>query len=593
MRLSDYVMERLENLGVKSAFLVTGRGSLYLSDALARNKTINSISTHHEQSAGYAAIAAAKFEPIGVCVLSTGCGATNALSATLSAWQDEVPVLFISGQNTLNFTTRFKQSDLRTYGEQETDIVELVEPITKYATMLEDPLDIAIEIDKLVIEATTGRRGPVWLDIPLDLQSANIDVENLKRYEPSQHQIKSQASSHEDLQLVINSFERAERPVVLVGQGIARFTESESVIRWASKGRIPIVFDSSAPDYLPSSLENVIGSVGAMGCTRAANFTIQNADLVVFLGSQVRTSLSGENFEWFARSAEIFVLDVDKTQLRPEVDARSTFVALSQETVERLFNYKIESDKSTWLETAKRWKAMLPSTVSSEEQEGVNLYDLAEVLSESLPPAANLITDSGLVELILPTNIKFGLGQRIIHPHSQGAMGFALPAAVGAAIASSSPTVAVIGDGSIMMNIQELQTIRHLNLNVKTLVIENDAYAIIRKRQKELFRNRTIGTDKSNGISCPDFQKVASAFDIPYFFIGNTDDLREKLKDILEIDGPLICEIRGLSSQKYIRTARALLESGASLPRPLEDQEPFLPREMLENEMLIESINLR
>lgn len=592
MRLSDYVMDRLEEVGVKSAFLVTGRGSLYLSDALARNKNITSISTHHEQSAGYAAIAAAKFEPIGVCILSTGCGATNAISAALSAWQDEIPVLFISGQNSLNFTTRFKKSELRTYGEQETDIIELVAPITKYAVMLEDPTDIAFQIDKLLMEATTGRRGPVWLDIPLDLQSANVDPETLNRHKPAFQQL-DEVANDANLQLLLDALERVERPVVVFGQGINRFSDSERTLSWLSSSKIPVVFDSSAPDFLPSCLDNVIGAVGAMGCTRAANFTIQNSDLVVFIGSQVRTSLTGENFEWFARQAEIFVLDVDKSQLRPEVEARSSFIELTQKTADTLFSYKVKSTKTRWLQTAQRWKDVFPSSVPSEDQFGVNLYDLAEILSDVMPPEVNFITDSGLVELILPTNIRFSLGQRVIHPYSQGAMGFALPAAVGAAAASSSPAITVIGDGSIMMNIQELQTIRHLNLNVKILVIENDAYAIIRKRQKELFRNRTIGTDKSNGVSCPEFQKVASSFDIPYFFIESTQDLKREIANILEVEGPLICEIRGLQSQQYLRTARALLESGASLPRPLEDQEPFMPREMLEREMIIESINLR
>jgi acetolactate synthase-1/2/3 large subunit len=588
MRVADYIVERLANEGISNIYLVTGRGSIYLSDALARRKDLNTISMHHEQSAGYAAVAeAAVTGRIGSCFLSTGCGSTNAVSAVLSAWQDEVPAIFVSGNNLLEETTRHTSGSLRTFGEQETDIISIVEPITKYAAMLENPTDIELMMDKAISTAYERRMGPVWLDIPLDLQSAQVNPA------PRERQMHAPIRSRVDVVSVLGRLNSAERPVILIGQGANSPSIRDAVREFVSQVQVPVVYEAASVDVIPWSDPLHVGSVGAMGCSRAGSFALQNADFVLALGSTLRSTLTGEDPSSFCRAAEFVLVDSDRTQLRPNHPHVETHVDMAvADFLASVAGATTTGSRREWTAKCRHWKENLRSLPSRDTgDEMIDLHDLAEAIGGAMPHDAVLVTDSGLTELIVPTNTRFAPAQQCVHPFSQGAMGYALPAAIGAAFATGRPVVTAIGDGSVMMNLQELQVIRHHNINVKVIITNNEAYAVIRKRQKDLFRGRTIGTDVSNGVSCPDFSAVAVGFAIPYVRIDKRSSFVNELGVALSTPGPMVVEVFTDPNQEYVRTSRAMSSSGRSVIRPLEDQLPFLDRQLFAAEMIVPTHN--
>ena len=594
MRLSDYVMQRLANAGIKHVFQVTGRGALFLSDALAKSEEICGISMHHEQACAFASIAyAEQYDGIGACLVSTGCASTNAITGVLSAWQDGVPCIFISGQNILEETSRFTGIPIRTYGQQEADIISIVEPITKFSKMITKPEEIVEVMDRALFEAQFGRKGPVWIDIPLDLQSAKINLESInlrkKEYYKSLPFPKTT-----DVKNVIEGLNNAKRPIILIGRGVRSSGAENQLVKFIEKLKIPLTFTASAPDTYGTENTFSIGSVGAMGCSRAGNFAIQNSDFLLVLGSRLTTLNTGPDFCKFARDALITVVDIDPVEHRKKTINIDHFIHSDVSSfLEVLDEKNIKYENKKWIEQCLNWKTIFSGIEDDfNSSDFVDLYQLVDALSTTMPRPSTLVTDSGLNEVILPTNIRFGFGMKCIHPTSQGAMGFALPASIGAQINSKNAVLAVIGDGSIMMNLQELETIRNKKLPIKIIVINNNVYSIIRRRQRDLFRNRTIGTDPENGVSCPEFSKIADCFDFKYLKINEVKGLESGLKEMFSHDGPVLCEIMGKEDQGYIEIShtRSLINK-RFIRRPLEDQAPFLTRELFLKEMLIEPID--
>ena len=593
MRLSDYIISRIYALGTDTLFSVSGRGILFLTDAVAKHKKINNIATHHEQAAGFSAVAyAQKSNKLGACLVSTGCGSTNAITAVLSAWQDNIPCIFISGNNTLNETTNFKKAPIRTYGQQEADIIPLVKSITKYSVMITKANDIVEELDKAIKLALEGRKGPVWIDVPLDIQSAQIhfdeslidkEIDLKKPVNPNQKEIE----------LITEKLNNSERPVVLIGSGI-KSSDSEKIFQsFIEKNKIPVVFSNSACDIYGSFNEFSVGSIGAMGASRAGNFALQNSDLVLVIGNRLSSYATGNDFCKFAREAEVVVVDIDPDEFKKETVKIDQFIhsdakVFLEKLLEIEFNLKIEN----WLIKCLHWKKVF-SQVEDEftSSSKTDLYELCDVLSDILPDECSLVTDSGYNEVILPTNIKFKNGQNTIHPISQGAMGFALAGAVGAYYAKKDNVFIVVGDGSIMMNLQELQTIKHNNIPAKIIVINNNVYGIIRRRQKDLFRRRTIGVDPSDGVSCPNFKKIANAFNLKYLKIDEKEKLRSKLEKIVDIQEPILIEIMCREDQSYIEVGSTKNIQKKYVSRPLEDQMPFLDRDFFLSEMIINPID--
>ncbi len=588
IRVADYVMQKLVEVGANKLFCVTGRGMLYLSDALAKCKDIEGVFVHHEQAGAYAAMAYSQIsQKIGVCMVSTGCASTNAITPILCAWQDDIPMIVISGQNKLNETTRYTRLPIRTYGQQEADIVSLVKPITKYATMIIKAEEIVFEMEKALYMAMNGRKGPVWIDIPLDIQSAQIELNKVKHFEPIN---KNLFVSQTDLNDVIDKLYNSKRPLILFGSGIRSANAIEELKILIKTTEIPAVYANSAVDILDSRLDLLIGCVGAMAANRAANFAIQNADLIIVLGCRMTTMITGENLNHFAREADIITIDIDEFEHKKLGNKIQKQIIVDVKCfIQTLLGQKLPKTNKEWQEKCQHYKQTFPKCEERFKQnEQVDLYYLSEILETTLDNDAICVVDAGLEELIIPTTINFKERQRCIHPVSQGAMGYALPAAIGAFLASNRQVVAIIGDGSIMMNLQELQTINHNNIPIKILVINNNCYAVIRRRQEELFR-RSIGTDFKNGVSCPDFKKVASCFGFEYKKINSTNELKT-LKDILKIPKHLICEIMAKEDQIYIHSSYRRGENGKFMQPPIEDQSPFIDRVLFKKEMIIKPI---
>ena len=591
VRVADYIMESLYANGAEHVFMVTGRGALFLTDAVAKHKELKAISVHHEQSAAYAAVAYADYtgKP-GACLVSTGCAGTNAITGVLNAWQDGIPCVFISGQNKLQETTRYTGIPIRTYGQQEADIVPIVESITKHAVMITDPKQIVYEMEKALYLAQNGRKGPVWIDIPLDVQNMRIRPSELKHYK-IENEIKYEPLT-EDIDYILEALSKAKRPVILIGSGVRSAEAIEEFHDFIDKNQIPVTYAGSAIDIFADNNSLSIGSVGIMGCTRAGNFTVQNSDLLLVLGSRLSSMTTGPEVNKFAREAKIIIVDIDPVEHSKScLNIDRLIIADVKKVINVLRTKKIYEVNQQWLDKCQHWKNIFPRCEEeNKSSKEVDLYQLAESLSNVMPKESVFISDSGMIELVLPTNINFKKEQRSIHPASQGSMGFALPGIIGAYYASNLTPVCVVGDGSIMMNLQELVTIKYNNIPAKIFVVNNNAYAVIRKRMDELFR-RSIGTDGENGVGIPDFKKISEGFEIPYVKIETSLNLKKQLQSVIEMEGPVLCEIMGIENQNYISSGHARNSKGAIVSRPLEDQTPYMNRDLFLSEMIVTPID--
>lgn len=592
IRVADYIVERIAQMGVKHVFMITGRGILYLSDAVAKKEEIQAIAVHHEQAAAFAANAYAQYnDTLGCCIISTGCASTNALTGVLNAWQDGVPLIVISGQNKRAETVQFTGKHIRTFGSQEADIIPIVIPITKYAQTLLDPQEIGQVMDKAIWQATHGVKGPVWVDVPVDVQNMRVEPDELLHWTPN---TEDNDANEDDVQLVVSALKEAKRPVLLIGSGVRSANAIEELRELVERYSIPVVYSASAVDTYGASHELSIGTVGAIGCNRAANFTIQNADLVLSIGCRLSPMLTGSEYQKFAREAKLIVVDIDDKEHQKETVHIDTYIhADAKVFLAKLLQNSIKTANAEWVAKVKHWKAIFPKAEDTFKQgEKIDLYEIVEALSNILPDDAVVLSDAGIEELLVPTVIDFQDRQRILHPASQGCMGVALPASIGAFYSCGHDVVAVIGDGSVMMNIQELQTIAAQRIPAKIIIVNNGIYAVIRKRQKELFRTRTIGTDVTNGVTTPDFGKLAECFGIEYQRINQKANLITGLQNLLKTEGPIICEIIANDEQDYICSGAAFNSQRRFVNRPLEDQMPFLPREIMQKEMIVEPIDM-
>ena len=591
MRVADFIIEYLLSKKINTFFSVTGRGSLFLNDALAKSKKAKYFFFHHEQSAAFAAITTPYINnQISCCMISTGCASTNTITAVLSAWQDSIPVIFISGQNFKDETTTFTKLKIRTYGQQEANIIEIINPITKYSKMIVDQKKIKYKLYKAIFFANDKKKGPVWLDIPLDIQNSRIDERNLKSFYKKKT-IKKCSSNFVDN--FMKELKSCKRPAILIGSGIKSSNSINEFKKFINKFKIPVVYTSSGSSVLGSENKFSIGSLGAQGCSREGAFTVQNCDLLIVLGSRLNSLTIGPDPEKFARNAKKIIIDIDKNEHIKNKIKNSTLINSDLGFFLRKINNKNKIPKwNSWNSRTLNWKKIFKNnTQIFGKKNKIDLYHLSEVFSECLSKDTIFICDSGFVDVILPTNIKFKKGQICIHPVSQGSMGFALPSIIGAHSTGKKNIVSVIGDGSIMMNLQELQTLKHYNIPAKVFIINNNVYGIIRRRQKELFRGRTIGTDKSNGISCPNFKNISNAFGIKYKLIKTKKNLQFQIKSVLREKKTVICEILANENQEYIEIGYSKNYNGKIVRRPLEDQKPFLERDLFLKEMIVEPID--
>jgi acetolactate synthase-1/2/3 large subunit len=385
----------------------------------------------------------------------------------------------------------------------------------------------------------------------------------------------------------------SKRPAILIGSGIISSNSVDEFKKFINKFKIPVVYTSSACSVLGSENKFSIGSLGSQGCSREGAFTVQNCDLLIVLGSRLNSLTIGPDIKKFARNAIKIIVDIDKNEHTKNKIKNSTLILSDLGFFLRKINKKNKIPKwNLWISRTLNWKKIFKSNKKLlGKTKKINLYHLSEVFSEILPNDTIFICDSGFVDVILPTNIKFKKKQICIHPVSQGSMGFALPSIIGAYSAGKKNIVSVIGDGSIMMNLQELQTLKYYNIPAKVFIINNNVYGIIRRRQKELFRGRTIGTDHTNGVTCPNFKNISNAFGIKYKLIKTKKNLQSQIKSVLREKNTVICEILADENQEYIEIGYSKNYDGKIVRRPLEDQKPFLDRDLFLKEMIVEAID--
>lgn len=596
MRVCDYIAKFVYEQGVQHVFTVVGGGMMYLADGLVMQKDLKVVCTHHEQAAAMAAVSYAKYNGnLGVAYVTTGCGGTNALTGVLNGWQDNVSCLFISGQSNRKDTIRNSGLRLRQVGVQEADIVSIVSSITKYSVMINEPSQIKYHLQKAVFLARTGRKGPVWIDIPLDVQRAEIDEDKLVPFD-----ITSIAKEYKDFpsEFDIKNFKevlsKAHRPIIIAGQGIRHAGAIEQFKDFVERTEIPFVVSRLGINLLPTNHPKYIGRIGVKG-DRAGNFAVQNADLVIVIGSRLSVSSTGYDYSLFAREATIVVVDIDREEHKKEgvridyfinSDAKGFFMKFQD--IEFVSKNGWSTQCSVWRDT---WQVCLEQK-TLDSSKGVNTYYFVSFLSKCMEEDAVVVSDAGSSFYVTSQAIQLKENQRYITSGGQAEMGYTLPATIGVCFARGEKNViGITGDGSFQMNIQELQTLKHYKLPVKLFVWNNNGYSSIRDTQNKFFGGRLIGTDSDSGVSFPDLEKIAGAYGIEFFRLYKYYMFEEFIKKILLLEYPVICEVMCEEGQQVLPTIASFIKKdGTIATRPLEDMYPLLDRGEFYSNMIIKPI---
>lgn len=590
--VADYITWFVsDTLGVKDVFLVTGGGIMFLTDSLARNEKLRKICTHHEQSAAMALEAYSRANgDFAVGYFTTGPGATNALTGLVGAWQDSVPCLFIAGQVKRKETVHLSGiPKLRQYGVQEVDVLPIVESVTKYAIMLDDPQRVRFELEKAVAIAKGGRPGPVWIDVPLDVQGALIDPETLVAWDGSGAEPARPQFPASDVEEFKRLFAAAKRPVVLAGQGVRLAGALDDLREWVEANDMPVVTTHPAVDTLEYDHPNLVGCVGIKG-TRAGNLAMQNADLLIAIGTSLHVAVIGYEYELFARGAKTVVVDIDRTShLKKTIDVDLFVNADAGEFLSAVKGCTAKID-GAWAGICCEWKADFPVCLPEYgTAEGPsNIYWFVDRLSALTDASDAIVADAGSAYYAVSQGLKLKRGQRYIVSGALATMGYTLPACEGVAAATNARTVGVTGDGSLQFNIQELQTLVTTGLPIKLFVLNNNGYLSIRQTQDRFFEGRYLGEGPRSGVACPNLELIARAYGLPFFRSENPGDLDAAITSTLAVDGPAVCEIMTPEVQEIIPTvASAKREDGSMVSRPLEDMYPFLDREQLKSMMFV------
>lgn len=604
IRLADYVADFLTRHGVTDVFSVVGGGAMHLNDALGHKEGLKVTYNHHEQACAIAAEAYARLENriAAVCV-TTGPGGTNALTGVVGGWLDSIPMFIISGQvrydTTARYALQFTGTPLRAMGDQEYDIVKSVEPMTKYAVMIEDPKTIRYALEKAWHLATTGRPGPVWVDIPVNYQGCFIETDELAGYDPTEDDAKLPPQVPDaTIQAVLEKIRNAKRPVFHAGYGI-RLSGGYEVFRSvAEKLNIPIVTYWNAVDLIEDENPLYCGRAGNMG-DRPGNWAIQNADLILAVGTRISIRQVGYNWKTWARAAEVIMVDIDQAELKkPTLHVEMPIWADARDFLTKLdaVAQAPVNAGGLWNETCLRWKQEYPAVLPRQWEENgttANVYAFIRYLSSQLPENSLTAVSNGACCVVGNQAYVIQKGSRMANNSAIASMGYGLPAAIGTCIGGGRRnTICLEGDGSIMMNLQELQTILTNKLPIKIFLINNNGYHSIRITQTNLFNKNFVGIGEESGdLSFPQFQKIAEAFGYRYFSAHSNAEMKTVVDAVLKLDGPVFCEIFTDTAQVWEpKSSTKRLADGSLVSPPLEDLAPFLPREELEKQMFIPMI---
>lgn len=608
-KLVDYVADFLVCHGVKDCFSVVGGGAMYLNDAFGHKKGLRVTYNHHEQACAIAAEAYARIDNriAAVCV-TTGPGGTNALTGVVGGWLDSIPMFIISGQvrydTTARYAMRFTDGlALRSVGDQEYDIVKSVTPMTKYAVMLVDPQDIRYVLEKAWYLATTGRPGPVWIDIPVNFQGSFIETDQLKGFTlENDNENCPPPIEKSTVETVIRKIRKAKRPILYAGYGIRLSGGYDSFRRIIDKLNIPIVTYWNAVDLIENDHPLYCGRAGNMG-DRPGNWAVQNADLVLAIGTRISIRQVGYNWKTWARAAEVIMVDIDPAEMKkPTIhvdmpiwaDAKDFLDVINQETTDDDFVFK----NTDWLNCCQNWKRDYPVVLPKHKENGikcVNVYAFIDYLSSNLPEGSFTAVSNGACCVVGHQAYVIKRGSRMANNNAIASMGYGLPAAIGTCIAGNrKDTICLEGDGSLMMNLQELQTIITNRLPIKIFLINNNGYHSIRITQSNLFSEHSkvgIGPE-SEDLSFPNYEKIATAFGYPYFSAHTNEEMRDCVRNVLKMESYVFCEIFTDTDQVWEpKNSTKRLKDGTLVSPPLEDLAPFLPREELKRNMFIPLID--
>ncbi len=605
-RLADYVADFLVDHGIKDCFMVVGGGAMHLNDALGHKEGLHCTFNHHEQACAIAAETYARVNnKIAALCVTTGPGGTNAITGVVGGWLDSVPMLVISGQVRYDTTARYMSQyteglPLRAVGDQEYDITKSVSSMCKYAAMIEDPMDIRYALEKAYHLAMTGRRGPSWIDIPVNYQGCYIETDDLRSYDPAEDEKQMPVSVEKSVvQKVIEKIRQAKRPVLYAGNGI-RLSEGYSEFRQAVDALgIPVVTCWDSIDAIEDENPLYVGRGGIMG-DRPGNFAVQNADLVLAVGNRLSIRQVGYSWKTWAREAYVIMVDIDpaelkKTTLHVELpicaDAKDFFATMNgllEKTEVPLFR------DVSWIQRCQKWKKEYPVTLPRHwEEDGkyANVYAFIKYLSQNLNDGNMTVVSNGSACVVGSHNYVIKKDARFLINSAVASMGYGLPAAIGACIASDKQTtICLEGDGSIMMNLQELQTVLTNKLPIKIFLINNEGYHSIRQTQNNLFaEHEKVGIGpESKDLSFPNFKKLAEAFGYTYLEAHSNMEMKHAVDQALAVDGTVFCEIFVSPAQNFEpKSATKKLEDGTLVSPPLEDLAPFLPEEELERNMII------
>lgn len=640
MKVSNYISRSLVDFGITQAFSVTGGGAMHLNDALGHQEGLSCLYNHHEQACAIAAECYARiYGRIAAVCVTTGPGGTNAITGVAGGWLDSIPMLVLSGQVRYDTTARWSGVGIRAMGDQEFDITKAVACMTKYCEMVIDPMRIRYCLEKAVYLSYSGRPGPVWLDIPLDIQGAFIETEELigfspEAYEaggtgwaaPSGCEIREDKAGHGELRqtlpppvtretarTIIKRMKEAKRPVINAGNGIRIGQAHDVFLRVADKLGVPVVTGWNSEDCLWDEHPLYTGRGGGMG-DRAGNFAIQNSDLLLSLGSRLSIRQVGYNYNTWARAAYTIVNDIDPEELKkPSVhidmpvhaDVKELLLQLEQALDEEhaagepAFSGGQGRKGMTWNDTCRMWKekypVVLPAHYDHGDDEEANVYAFMKEASSRFQEDQVIVVGNGSACVVGGHACVIKKGQRFISNSAIASMGYDLPAAIGACVAKkgSGPDVILItGDGSIQMNLQELQTVIHHRLPLKIFLINNGGYHSIRQTQKNFFGEPLVGIgEDSYDLSFPSMEKLAGAYGYPYLKACHNGQLKTAIEETLQIIGPVICEIFVSRNQSFEpKSSAKRLEDGSLVSPPLEDLSPFLPEEEMEENMIIPRI---
>jgi acetolactate synthase-1/2/3 large subunit len=591
IRVADYIALRLLDIGAEYVFLLNGGMMMHLVDTLGRPDGLRYICNHHEQASAMAADGYARRSgQLGICYATSGPGATNILTGLVGAWQDSTPILFLTGQSKSTQTIHGAGiPGLRQFGTFEVDIVPIVKSVTKYAQLVMDPTTIRFHLEKALYLARTGRPGPVLLDLPLDVQGALIEPDQLVGFTPEAGEFEPDQISVDSVMTLLRA---AKRPLILAGYGIRCAQSVEQFRLLVEKLEIPVVTTQLGKDVLFYEHPLFVGHPGPKG-DRPGNFAVQTADLILSIGCSLHAQTSGWESDLFAPDAIKIQVDPDPAVLaREQVHVRQKIQAGSREFIEEMLKQAAPAGTWTaWRACCLSWRQRYPVHLEAHEYkaDGINFYHFVDALSSVLESDACVVADAGSAFYVMGQALRLKSGQRFISSGSMGAMGFALPTANGASVTGDpGTTVCVTGDGSLMTNVHELATMSHYRLNVKLFIINNDGYVSMRNTQRDFCASHYVGADRDSGVFIPTMESLAISYALPFVRCVETDDLKSVIARVLAMDGPVLCEVVAMRDQKIIPTVTSVkLADGRMQSSQIHNMSPLLSAEIMAQELAL------